>query len=139
MTRRLVERVFDPRVEVIARRPFTANGKHFHPGDLFDWRRDAVDLRRVRQLYDAGKLMHPHEATVQRPAPAPEPPAPEPPAPAVAAVEAPNPDGLDDLAMPELRDIAKREGAAFKVSRSDQREAIRAHRAEQSRATLDSA
>lgn len=157
---RLIERIFDPAKPLVARRFFVAAGRHFNPGDAFDWRRMSVDQRRVRLLFDAGKLDHP--AVVQA--------TPTPVAPiaqevqdddihhiAVTAAAAdgqpasteqvtvdlvandlivdrpsvgdgPASDGLDDLAMPELRAIAEAEGAPFKVSRADQREAIRAKR-----------
>lgn len=122
---RLIQREFDPARPVYARKYFTAAGRKFVPGDLFDWRKMAVSQRRALQMFDAGKLMH--EATdadfqdddIQ------------------AYVETeisklefyePN-DDLDDIDdMKELRRIADEIGAPYKVSKKDQREAIREHR-----------
>lgn len=52
------ERTFNPTMPVIVRRFFVAAGRHFNPGDVFDWKRLSVDQRRVRLLFEAGKLMH---------------------------------------------------------------------------------
>jgi hypothetical protein len=131
---RLIERTFDPAAPLVVRRFFTAAGRHFNPGDDFDWRRLSVDQRRTRLLFEAGKLMHPqtvqHEmedkgipraAAADAPETPPTPPLQEVP----RAAEA---DGLDDLNIKELRAIAEAEGAPFRVSREAQREAIRARR-----------
>ena len=144
---RLIDRTFNPNESVVVRRHFVAAGRHFKIGDDFDWKRLAVDQRRVKQLYDVGKLMHRTLATAQRPAPEPK-PEPVTPAPTIeqevqdedihntALDAAPDPepvddepqDGLTDLSMKELRAIAYKEGAPSRVSRKDQREAIRANR-----------
>ena len=144
---RLIDRTFNPNEPVVVRRHFVAAGRHFKIGDDFDWKRLAVDQRRVKQLYDVGKLMHRALATAQRPAPEPK-PEPVTPAPTIeqevqdedihnAALDAaPDPepvddepqDDLTDLSMKELRTIAYTEGAPSRVSRKDQREAIREHR-----------
>jgi len=148
---RLIENNFDPAKPLVVRRFFVAAGRHFKIGDDFDWRRLSVDQRRVKQLFDIGKLMHPAQATAQRPAPAPnavtpviepaletalEPaiePAIEPDtldttAPEVVAESATPDDGLGRLNMKELRKIAYAEGAASRTSRAEQAEAIREHR-----------
>lgn len=52
---------FDPSRPLVARRPFSAGGRNYANGDPFDWRRMAVSLRRVRQLFDAGYVRHPRE------------------------------------------------------------------------------
>jgi hypothetical protein len=143
---RIVERVFDPSKPLIVRRFFAGAGRHWNPGDEFPWRRLAIDTRRVRLMFEAGKLMHP----VGYAAPVVE-------VGAVGAVLTPPPsiaqemqdediyhtsatstplddavvlsdDGLDDLGMKDLRAIAEAEGAPTRVSRADQREAIREHR-----------
>ena len=150
------ERKFDPAKPLVVRRMFVAAGRHFNPGDAFDWRRMSMAQRRVMQLFDNGKLMH-AEATseiksdhaglqaremISRPAPEP----------AVnvektieqemqdediliAALTEPAPapapafdDGLDALDMKALRTIAEQENAPYRVSRDAQREAIRANR-----------
>ncbi len=135
------ERVFDPTKPLVARRFFVAAGRHFNPGDVFDWKRSSVDQRRVRLLFDAGKIMHPeptlkvsgtaalpisievqdddiHHIAVTATASDEQPSAP---------VED---DGLHDLGMKELRGIAAVENAPFRVSREAQRDAIREARRE---------
>jgi len=135
------ERVFDPTKPVVARRFFVAAGRHFNPGDAFDWKRSSVDQRRVRLLFDAGKIMHAattatpevsvapsisievqdddiHHIAVTATASDEQPSAP---------VED---DGLEELGMKELRGIAAVEDAPFRVSREAQRDAIREARRE---------
>lgn len=137
---RLIERAFDPRRPLVARRHLVAAGRHFKIGDPFDWRRMAVDQRRVRQLFDAGKLMHTDEAA-PAPEPAPEPakvettPVAEAPAP-VSPASTPGPekdepeDDLTGLDIKELRNIAYAEGAPTRRSQVAQRAAIRENRSE---------
>lgn len=143
---RLVERIFDSSAPLVVRRFFVAAGRHWEPGDVFDWRRLSVAHRRVRQLFDAGKLMHmsdggevfgpgdiplmgekPSEQTRLVSDLQPNTPvntdaqgaaAPLPPA------DEPE-DDLDDLDMRQLRAIAEEIGAPTRVSRAAQREAIR--------------
>lgn len=138
---RLIDRSFDPTQPLVARRFFVAAGRHFNPGDAFDWKRLSVDQRRTKLLFEAGKLMHPHQQTAQHPAPqaaapvadTPATPAAEPAAsnePDMEADKQPaNPDGLDDLNMKELRKLAYKEGAPSRTSRETQIEAIREYRA----------
>lgn len=145
------ERKFDPTKPLVVRRMFVAAGRHFNPGDAFDWRRMSMAQRRVMQLFDNGKLMH-ADAT---PAPVSDiaglqaremvgRPAPEPVFNVEKTVEqemqdedilaaAVEPatvfgDGLDLLDMKALRAIAEEENAPFRVSRELQREAIRENR-----------
>lgn len=147
---RLVERTFDPTQPLVARRFFVAAGRHFKIGDAFDWKRLSVDQRRTKLLFEAGKLMHPHQETAQNPAPkAMTEPAKEPDltpteiddsTPDVvlgrldvevseAVTEPDTDDGLEDLNMKELRKVAYAEGAASRTSKDAQIEAIREHRA----------
>ena len=139
---RLIDRSFDPNRPVKVRRFFVAAGRHWQPGRLFPWKNMALAQRRVKLLFDAGKLMHPDIDEVVEDAPivAPEPTIAqevqdedthhdavsadrEP-----AAAPEETGDELDTLTMPELREIADREGAPTRVSRAAQREAIREHR-----------
>lgn len=126
---RIPERKFDPARPVVARKYFIASGRKYAPGDVFDWRSAMVNPRRAQQMFDAGKITHNDKIQAK--------PAPEP---AKVIVED-NPlesldyydasdelDAIDD--MKELRRIADEIGAPYKVSKADQREAIRAHRSE---------
>lgn len=127
---RLVHRVFDPNRPVLVRRPFVAAGRHFETGDTFDWKRLSVDQRRTRLLYENGKLMHAEDATAGRPAPMPNvlPPMPETALqPVVTAPVTDNEpqDDLTDLDLKELRAIALDMGVPYRVSRTEQRQAIR--------------
>lgn len=139
---RLIDRSFDPTQPLVARRFFVAAGRHFNPGDAFDWKRLSVDQRRTKLLFEAGKLMHPHQQTAQHLVPqaatAPIADTPATLAAEPAASDEPdteadkqpaNPDGLDDLNMKELRKLAYKEGAPSRTSRETQIEAIREYRA----------
>jgi len=122
--RAFAERIFDPAQPMIVRRPLTAAGRHFKPGDEFDWKRMAVDQRRVRLLFEQGKLRHSSEPVRQsKPAtPRPDPVKPEP------QVQEPA-DELDNIEdMKVLREIAIREGARTTVAKDRQRELIRDNR-----------
>lgn len=146
------ERKFDPAKPLVVRRMFVAAGRHFNPGDAFDWRRMSMAQRRVMQLFDNGKLMH-AEATseiksdlaglqaremISRPAPEPvlnvektvEQEIQDEDIRIAAAVEPATVfgDGLDLLDMKALRAIAEQENAPYRVSREAQREAIRENR-----------
>lgn len=135
---RLITREFKPNTPVYVRRFFVAAGRHWNPGDLFDWQRLSVAQRRVKQLFDAGKLMHPEGQPIPTPAAAAAAPlsAPQPEADIQTETEndtiladAATPlDELDDLDMKELRAIAAAEDAPSRVSREAQREAIRENR-----------
>lgn len=148
---RMIERKFDPDQPVFVRRFFVAAGRHLEPGTPFKWRSWAIDQRRVRQLFEAGKLMHADEmVTLSVPAEADlaglqaADQAAYAPAPSIeqemqdedihhAAVTAPTEqeaDDLDALNLRELRAIAAEIGAPSRVSREDQREAIRERRRE---------
>lgn len=151
---RLISREFNPAVPVIVRRPFIANGRHFKPGDVFDWKRLSVTPRRAKQMFDAGKLMH--EAPTAETncaglqaresassAPSIQTEVEDATIRAAAsegtfgddlveslkeAVGAEPIDELDELDMKALRAIAEAEGAPTRVSREAQRKAIRENR-----------
>ncbi len=143
------ERVFDPARPVFVRRFLVAAGRHLNPGEKFLWGQWAVNERRVRQLFDAGKLTHdaPQRADLaglqarESVASIPLTPAPTieqegqdddlhhvavttPAADAQSAPTVEN-DGLDELTMAELRQIAAEENAPLRASKSAQRDAIR--------------
>lgn len=129
MPRPFEDRKFNPGDPVVVRRAFTGSGRHYAPGDAFPWQKLAVQQSRVRRLFDAGYLRH--ESSCQE---APTgfttatvgatPPAPDPVEPGAFS------DDLDEIeTMPELRTIADAVGAPYKVSKVDQREAIREARA----------
>jgi len=125
---RLIERKFDPAQSVIARKYFTANGRKYAPGALFDWRKDAISQRRVAQMFDAGKLIHNDKFTPERIKPEVTPERIDNPLESLDyyTAETDDLDAIDD--MKELRAIADLEGAPYKVSKADQRQAIRDHR-----------
>lgn len=126
---RLIFREFDASKTAYARRAFIANGHGFKVGDIFDWRRMAVSQRRAKQMFDAGWIKHDTDNDKK----APEPVVIEPEIavkdkvsfePQVVVED--NLDAIDD--MKELRRIADEIGAPYKVSKADQRQAIRDHR-----------
>lgn len=134
---RLITREFNPAVPVVVRRFFVAAGRHWNPGAAFDWRRLAVDQRRVKQLFDAGKLMHADGALPAAPAApvdewvqaAPVTSTQEMQDEDIAAAEVV--DDLTNLNLKELREIAAELGAPIRVSRTEQRQSIREARAAQ--------
>lgn len=121
---RIPERKFDPARPVLARKYFIANGHKFIPGAELDWRKMGIAQRRVMQMFDAGKITHNDKIMVEV--------TPEP----VEITVEDNPleslDYYDELEiiddMKELRRIADEIGAPYKVSKADQRQAIRDHR-----------
>lgn len=157
---RLISREFHPAVPVYVRRFFVAAGRHWDPGDMFDWQRLAVAQRRVKQLFDAGKLMHEapmpesdwaglqaRESASSAPsvqteaedetilAAASEGTAGDDLAESLREAAGVEPtDELDELDMKALREIAAAEDAPTRVSREAQREAIRENRKAKARA-----
>ena len=153
---RLIERIFDPNRPVTVRRFFVAAGRHWEPGRAFPWKNMAIAQRRVKLLFEAGKLMHPDAAEPDATEVLmPDGAATQPTAPSIAqegqndeahhstvaatatvttaaedepASPAEPVDDLDAMTMPELRAVAEQEGAPTRVSRAAQREAIRGHR-----------
>jgi len=132
---RLIERKFDPARPTYARKYFTAAGRKFVPGDAFDWQKMAVAQRRAMQMFDAGKLAHKDDEVAperikQEYTPERKPEALE----SLDYYDAPLINDEDDLDtiddLKELRRIADEIGAPYKVSKKDQREAIRAYREE---------
>lgn len=122
---RLISREFDQARPTYARRAFIANGHRYKSGDLFDWRHIALNVRKAKQLFDSGHLGHrnddvadvkPVEIEVEDNEIL------------ATAVEGDELDAIDD--MKELRGIADAEGAPYKVSKADQRQAIRDNRKE---------
>ena len=128
---RLIERKFDSGRPVYARKYFISNGRRFKPGDLFDWRRNALTERRAMLLFNAGNLTHDPIGKAQEATPEPTP------APtieqefedqeALSVAAGDDLDAIDD--MKELRRIADEIGAPYKVSKVDQRQVIREARA----------
>lgn len=134
---------FSPSRAAYARKAFAASGRRFSAGDLFDWRKMAVAQRRVLQMFEAGLLTHKGNEAPKEVVKAAE-----------VIVEDKALESLDyygagektieeELAdedihhiatsddldtiedMKELRRIADEIGAPYKVSKADQRKAIR--------------
>jgi hypothetical protein len=123
---RIIERTFSAAKPVFARKNFIANGRRFAPGDLLPWRKMAVAERRIRQMFEGGLLTHEMTSSVdfeEAFALKPEP---------KAEVIVEEPEANDDLdqidSMKELRKIADDIGAPYKLSKAEQRQAIRDHR-----------
>jgi len=125
---RIPERKFDPARPVFARKYFTANGRKYAPGTPLDWRSASISQRRVAQMFDAGKLIHNDKMDVIERVNAPEVTVEDNPLESLDYYDAETDDldAIDD--MKELRRIADSEGAPYKVSKADQRQAIRDHR-----------
>jgi hypothetical protein len=123
MARRLVERTFDPKKPLVARRSFTASGRHFGVGDAFDWKHMAVAQRRVLQMFEANLVGHPDDGGGNPP--------PAPVAPPESDPDVDQSTDNSDLAVDSLaalQEIARAEGAPIKTTKIAQREAIIAHR-----------
>ena len=122
MVRRIVERSFDHKKPVVVRRAFSAAGRTFQEGSDFPWQILSIAVRRVRQMFDSGMLIHPGEyadntddtndvqSTDTGSAPPPAPPVDN------SDLE------VDSLVV--LQAIAQREGAQLKTTKSAQRQAI---------------
>jgi hypothetical protein len=120
-------RTFDPSRPVVVRRALHANGRKYKVGDAFDWKHMAINPRRVRLMFNAGKLTHTADS-------APKEQQPSAPSKSVATeagpVQVQKPDELDDINdMSKLREIAEAEGARTTTSKALQRKYIREHRA----------
>lgn len=128
---KLLDIPFNDTKPLIVRREFSVNGKFYEKGSIFDWKKRAIARRKVQQLYDIRKVIHedsktfPQKTTgVQK---------------YVNALDVKHdmskidavifPSKQDDLdsveSMPELRKLADEAGAEYKVSKVQQREAIR--------------
>lgn len=98
-------------------------GRDYEPGEPFNWKRYSIDQRRVRQMFEQGKLRFAEETTSSEP-----------------VLTAPVEDSIDDFdfdlgddldsidSMSELKEIAETEGAPIKRSKDEQRAAIRENR-----------
>lgn len=113
---RPVSREFDVAKPTIVRRKFIAGGRHYVAGDTFDWRRLSLTARKAKQMFDSGHIGH-DAATVKKSLSV-----------ETAAAASDELDAIED--MKELRAIADAEGAGYKVSKADQRQAIRDNRKE---------
>lgn len=58
MSRPYLVRSFQADKKAICRRAFKANGRQFHPGDVFDWRRLSITPRKAKLLFDGGLIGH---------------------------------------------------------------------------------
>lgn len=115
---KLQQQSFQTETPVYVKRAFTANARKFERGQEFPWKELGITPEKVNQLFRVGKV---HHRVVTKPAkvrPAPVTAAPEP----VAQV-GDDLDAIDD--MKQLRAIADEIGAPYKVSKADQRQAIR--------------
>lgn len=136
MPRLLSKPAINPGAPLVVRRPFTANGRRYSRGDVFPWRRLAIDFAKVRRMYENNYLEH--AGTVQPvvdegfSVPAETPAPMEEYVPAQVNNDAPaqvsdDLDAIEDLG--ELRTIADEVGAPYRRSKAEQREAIREARA----------
>lgn len=143
MARLNIRQPFDQGKPVMVARPFKASGRAYQVGELFPWRRLSMPWRRVQTLYEQGRITHEgaegakdvatfgHGLDTQEPVPSDD---------QVSEVDESVTDEVteedteetevfDDLdaieSMNELREIAKEHGAPIKVSKEDQRNAIR--------------
>lgn len=138
MSRYPLPRQFDPKKPLEVRVWFRWAGRDYEPGQPFDWRSKGISVRRVRQMFDSGKVKEAPfdiEDAVDEPVEEPADEAPE-------TVEDPADeasetvdfdldfsDGLDEIySLKDLKQIAESEGAPTKRSIKEQRDAIREHR-----------
>ena len=99
-------------------RSFIAHGRRWNRGDDFPWQALGIPDHKVAILFRTGRLKHRTGET--QPAPVSVEPAPQP------VMPPPVGDDLDQIDdMKELRRIADDIGAPYKVSKADQRQAIR--------------
>jgi hypothetical protein len=116
---RPVSREFDVAKPTVVRRKFIAGGRHYVAGDVFDWRRLSLTARKAKQMFDSGHIGH-ESVAIAKPAPI-----------SIVSEVSEHIDELDAIEdMKELRAIADAEGAGYKVSKADQRQAIRDNRKE---------
>lgn len=120
---------FDPSKPIYVRRPLRAGGRPFGKDDVFPWRQMAVDVRRVRQMFEQGKLYHaredaaggaetigaePQEAVAQEPV-----------TPTVQDSGKMTVDELiENYQISDLRDMARKMGVPTKRSKKEQAELI---------------
>lgn len=130
MSRFPAPRQFDPRMPLEVRHGFRFAGRDYTAGEPFVWRDKGLSMRRVRQLFDAGKLRN--ASATPEPVADVFPETPEPAeTPVAVAPELVFSDGLGDIySLKDLREIAEMEGAPIKRSIKEQRDAIRENRAD---------
>lgn len=114
---RLIFREFDASKPTYARRKFIAGGRHYAPGDLFDWKGAMVTPRRAKQMFEAGWIKHDTEIGKKPPEPVVVEPE------VIVEDNETDVDAIDDMA--ELRRIADEIGAPYRRSKDEQREAIK--------------
>ena len=118
MSRFNTNRDFHTQQLVYCRRPFIANGRRYAVGDVLDWRKLSISQRKITSMFSAGLLQHKSEQST----PKPQPDVSEP----LKLEKTDELDLIEDMKL--LRKIADDEGAPYKVSKADQRQAIRDNR-----------
>ncbi len=126
MSRYPLPRQFDPKKPLEVRVWFRWAGRDYEPGQPFDWRSKGISVRRVRQMFDAGKIKDAQfdieDVADETPDPVDETPDP-------VDFDLDFADGLDEIYnLKDLKKIAESEGAPTKRGIKEQRDAIRAHR-----------
>ena len=124
---------FNPKLPLVVRRSFKANGRKFVPGVAFEPKDKAISVKKTKVLYMMGNLEHPEGATetpeeAHTPAPAaPVPTSPSAlpggPAPAVSPA-LPALDVLEDMSYKDLRALAIARGVDTKSSKQAQIEEL---------------
>ena len=118
-------KTFDPAKPVYVRRALNANGRKFKLGDPFEWGQMAVSRRRVKLMFDAGKLRHAAEEAPTQSKPSNTKSVMT----ETGPVSVQKPDDLDDINdMSRLRSIAENEGAKIATTKALQRKYNREHR-----------
>jgi len=126
MSRYPLPRQFDPKKPLEVRVWFRWAGRDYEPGQPFDWRNKGIPIRRVRQMFDSGKIK---EAQFDIEDPVAETPDPIDETPETVDFDLDFSDGLDEIySLKDLKQIAESEGAPTKRSLKEQRDAIRDHR-----------
>jgi hypothetical protein len=109
MPRREPQQEFNPKADFVVRKPFKAGGRLLQRGERFNPNRDALSMRRVRQLFDLRYIAQ-YATEESQPSPKPE---PEP------AIEQEEPESsLDDLTKAELVERAKAEGISYAAQKN---------------------
>jgi len=124
MSRFPTPRQFDAHKPLEVRIWFRWAGRDYEPGQPFNWKRNGIDQRRVRQMFDQGKLRFADEPVQQdEPVASPDPTEDD-----FEFDLAPS-DELDAIeSLAELKEIAEAEGAPTRRSKDEQRAAIREYR-----------
>lgn len=109
----LCEVPFDPEKPVIAVKSFRCNGRFFQTGDQLPWQSLGVMENRVRAMYECRMIAHLDSNTY-----------PE----VMKNSVLESNDGLEEMTMRELKELAKKEGSSTKTHKALQIQAIREHR-----------